>query len=258
MELPVFNREDGKFLFNVQFKEDDRFAELKNLIEEKTGIEPKDQKIFLSIPLVKSLDVRLDDDSVLKRWPLSDARSYKIFADLPHAADKVTFESPRILVVGSANNRMTVKPLDCAAGPVEFQCNDNTLNILLDTTPSITNRTHRVLQFKDERPGMFVIKDKEPGFEVYFRTNDGIEDENPLVPVRVDLSQTRTWTEFGSDIFLIACDDPGNTYILPGIRQNLAVGLIALGAYYGEPWKTIGQVMQMLIFPIAHLPWRRY
>jgi len=210
MQLPIFNCQDGKKLLDIECEESDSFAVLKDKIEEELGYEPEEQTFFVghdtTAPASEVVLVRVDD-SVLNKWPVGDAKKCKVFVDLPHAADTVTVESDRILVVGAENNKMTVRPVYCASGPIGFQCKDNTLNVLLDTAAD--GRTHSVLQYKDERPGTFCIKDQEEGFKVFFMSNEGIEDERSLVGELVDLTQTRTWSELGNDIYLIACNNVG-------------------------------------------------
>jgi len=220
MELPIYERRNGRLLFKFKFELSDTCAVIKDKIKEEEDIDADEQTLFISndttTPASPLVYLRLDE-SVLNKWLVRDVQKYKLFVELPTAADKVTVEGPeRILIVGNANNKMTVKPLDCAAGPVSFQCVNNTLNILLDTEPD--GVTHRVLQFKDERQGSFHVRQQGPELKVFYTSNEGIEDDQPLQPERVDLTQTRTLGEWGKHIFLLVCRNSGFRGIAVGAR----------------------------------------
>jgi len=228
-ELSIYDCSTGDPLMKIQIEATDTFAKLKDKIAKEHGYGPEDQTFFVghdtTAPASEIVGVQVDV-IVLDEWEVKDAMDYKLFLDIPKAADTVSVDADQILVVSKANNKMTVRPLHTAAGPVKFQCVNNTLNVLLESN----GRTHSVLQYKKEDPGSFYIKQQDRGFKVFFVPTNGAlpsdgtepkeEDYDCLEGERKELTEALTWSE----TFAIAAKYTG----------RVAVTVAVLVALYGE------------------------
>ena len=198
---------DGELLCNLDIETSTTFSTLRDRIEEEKGTDAEDQTLFLRWPAADSLsevcEIRLEVDA-LNNWLVSDFKEFKILVDIPHAADKVKTDSEMLIVVGPDNKVSTLSDGDHVHLP-----SSGKLSILKETIEENGRKFHQVRQYKDNRDGILSIETPSDGssFSVFFVSEDGTKDEDPLVPEIKDLEERerRNWTQTGENIKEVFC-----------------------------------------------------